>query len=267
MKGIALAGAVLAATAFPGGTGAADTPQAEDIMKSAHMNLYYPGDDGRAFVRMTMTDKRGKTREREFVMVRRDLEDGGAQKYFVYFLKPADVRRTAFMVWKDPQKDDSRWIYVPAIDLVKRISAKDKGSSFVGSDFSYEDVSGRHWTDDDHAITGEEEIDGTACWIVESTPRGKDSFSRKVSWVSKEDAIAVREEYYDRKDRRVRVLTAGEIRVVDGHPTVTKRTARNEKKNHTTTVEFFDIAYDLGVDEKIFTERYLKSPPGDLVSR
>ena len=116
------------------------------------MNLYYVGDDGRAEVHMNLVDKKGRERVRQFTMLRWDKEDGGEQRYYTYFQKPADVRRTTFMVIKHQNKDDDRWIYIPAVDLVRRISANDKNSSFVGSDFSYEDVSGRHWLDDTHEL-------------------------------------------------------------------------------------------------------------------
>jgi len=64
------------------------------------------------------------------------------------------------MVHKSPESNDKRWIYVPAVDLVKPISADDKNSSFVGSDFTYEDVSGRHWSEDNHTLLEESELDG-----------------------------------------------------------------------------------------------------------
>ena len=238
-----------------------DAPAAETIMKDTHLNLYYAADDGRSTVHMTLTDKRGKTRTRDFTMIRLDLEEGGGQKYYAYFLEPSDVRRTSFMVWKEPEKDDSRWIYVPAIDLVRRISSKDKGSSFVGSDFSYEDVSGRHWMDDTHTLLREEERDGTATYVIESVPHEKDAFAKKITWVSVADKLPIREEYYDKKGELFRVFTADEMKDIDGILTISKRTMTNVKKNHSTTVEFTGIHYNLGIEDGFFTERYLKAPP------
>ena len=245
--------------------GLTQTPDPVELMKEAHLHLYYMGEDGKATVDMTLTDKKGKERTRKFVMFRLDLEEGGKQKYFTYFLEPSDVRRTSFMVWKEPDKDDSRWIYIPSIDLVRRISANDKGSSFVGSDFSYEDVSGRHWTDDTHTFVREEDLDGRAAVVIESVPRGKDVFARKVTWIGKDQVVALREEYYDKKDELVKVFEAVSIEEIDGFLTVTERKMTNTKKNHTTTVTFSDVEYDIGVEDRVFTERYLKSPPSQLI--
>ena len=115
------------------------------IVNKANLVAYYQGQDGKAKVNMVIRDKQGQKRHREFIIIRKDVKDGGDQKYYVYFLKPADVRKMVYMVHKhtDQKKDDDRWLYLPALDLVKRIAAGDKRTSFVGLNFLYEDVSGR----------------------------------------------------------------------------------------------------------------------------
>ena len=85
------------------------------------------------------------------------------------------------MAWKNPDSDDSRWIYLPSLDLVKPISANDKESSFVGSDFAYEDVSGRHWNEDTHTLVGEETYQDWETWKIESVPKEDDYFEKKIS--------------------------------------------------------------------------------------
>ena len=152
-------------------TGAAVAQDATEIMKKSHMAYYYAGNDGVADVTMTIVDKKGKERLREFTMLRLDEADGGSQKYYTYFKKPSDVSRLTFMVHKNPDGNDARWIYVPSVDLVKPISADDKNSSFVGSDFSYEDVSGRHWTEDNHTLKADSTIDGKTVYVIESIPK------------------------------------------------------------------------------------------------
>ena len=90
-------------------------------------------------------------------MLRKNFgEIGGDQKYFMYFFQPADVKDMTFMVYKYHGKDADRWLFVPSISMVRRIAAKDKHSSFVGSDFTYEDVSGRNLQEDAHSIVKEE---------------------------------------------------------------------------------------------------------------
>jgi outer membrane lipoprotein-sorting protein len=166
------------------------------------------------------------------------------------------------MVHKNPFETDNRWLYVPSVDLVKRISADDKGSSFVGSDFSYEDVSGRHWSEDNHRIVEEKQHDGRDVYVIESVPKEKDkSFARKITVIDKEKMLPIREEYYDKKGELERVFTAEKIQTIDGIETVTMRKMENVKKNQYSTVEFTGIDYNIGVTDDTFTERYLKNPP------
>ncbi|KCZ98437.1 MAG: outer membrane lipoprotein-sorting protein [Hyphomonas sp.] len=134
----------------------AQNTDATDIARQAEHTAAYQGDDGRARVAMAIVDKQGRTRTREVTIMRRDglIDDGetGDQRFFVYFHAPSDVRGTVFMVWKHPVRDDDRWLYLPALDLVRRIAAGDERSSFVGSDFFYEDVSGRTAEEDTHIL-------------------------------------------------------------------------------------------------------------------
>ncbi len=259
-----VAGALALVAALPA---RAQAPDAETLMKEAHLNMYYAGDDGSARVKMTITDKNGKTRERDFTILRKDFAEGGEQRYFVYFYEPNDVRRTTFMAWKNPDGDDARWIYVPALDLVKQLSANDKKSSFVGSDFAYEDVSGRHWSDDTHKFLREEEKDGYQTWVIESTPKQSDYFARKLTWIDKGTKLIVREEYYDSRGELLKVLEVGKIETVDGHPTAVERTMTTPRKDNRTEIVFSDVKYDQGIKADIFSERYLKSPPREYISQ
>ena len=76
--------------------------------------------------------------------------------------------------------------------------------------------------------------------------------------------LPLREEYYDKKGNLERVFRSEAIEEIDGHATITLRTMENVKKNHKTTVTFTEVAYDVGIEEDVFTERRLKSPPSDL---
>jgi outer membrane lipoprotein-sorting protein len=196
-------------------------------------------------------------------MLRLDLAEGGEQKYYTYFKKPSDVSRLTFMVWKNPEANDNRWLYVPSVDLVKQISADDKNSSFVGSDFTYEDVSGRHWSEDNHSLLSESEmIDTRETYLISSTPVEKyKGFAEKKTWIDKSNYLPLKEEYYNDKGKLIRVFTADKIETIDGIETVTQRTMENIKKKQHTTVYFNEISYNSGVTDDIFTERYLKTPP------
>lgn len=234
---------------------------ASEIMKKSHLAYYYAGDDGISEVTMLINDSK-RERVKEFSMLRMDIEEGGAQRYYTYFKKPSDVARLTFMVHKSPESSDSRWIYVPSVDLVKPISADDKNSSFVGSDFSYEDVSGRHWSEDNHTLLSDSTIDGKAVYVVESIPKEPyKGFARKLSYIDKNNMLPLMEVYFNNKDKKIRIFRGEKVEDIDGILTITKRSMEDLKKNRKTTIEFGDISYNVGLEEDIFTERFLKAPP------
>lgn len=242
-------------------------PSAEEIMTKAHLAVFYPGEDMRARVTMRLVSRDGSERIRELTMSRRDVKEGGEQRYFIYFHRPPDVRDMTFLVWKYPGRDDDRWLYVPAIKLVRRIAASDKRSSFAGSDFSYEDVSGREPEDDAHKLLRDEKIGERAAYVVESVPKdpGSVDFTRKVSWIDRATWLALKEEYYDRRGELARVFTAEELKEIQGFWTVTRRVMRNVQTGHRSEAVLADVRYNLKLAPDLFSERALRAPPAELV--
>jgi len=234
----------------------------EEVMKKSQAAFFYPGKDFKARIIMELVSKGGQERIREMTMLRMNLgEPGGNQKYFIYFFQPADVKDMTFMVYKYKGRDSDRWLFVPAINMVRRIAAQDKRSSFVGSDFSYEDVSGRNLEDDTYALVKEEKVGGRDCYVVKSTPKSGDvEYSYKLSWVDKGNYLPLKEEYYDKKGELYKVFTADEVRDVEGFPTVTKRTMKNVQSGHRTEVAYIKSDYNIGIEDSLFSERFMKQP-------
>jgi hypothetical protein len=238
-----------------------------EIMKKSQAAFLYSGKDFKARVMMKLVSKGGQERVREMAMLRKNYGDaGGEQKYFMYFYQPADVKDMTFMVHKHPGRDADRWLFVPAISMVRRIAARDKSSSFVGSDFTYEDISGRNLDDDSHSVVKEEKIGARDCTVIKSEPKAGDvDYSYKLSWIDKANFLPLKEEYYDKRGELARVFTADEIKEVKGHPTVTKRTMKNIQSGHMTEVTFLKADYNVGMEDALFSERYLKQPPKRLI--
>ncbi len=243
-------------------TGFVQAADAGQIMEKSNNAVYYAADDGSSRVEMKLINKRGDIRLREFTILRKDVSDGGEQKYFIYFHKPNDVRNMTFMVNKYADKNDDRWLYIPAIHMVKRISANDKTSSFVGSDFSYEDISGRALDDDTHEFLGEETVAGRQCYVIKNTPKESGiSYAYRKTFVDKESYLIIKDEYYKAADKLYKVFTADKIETHQGYPTAVKRTMKNVKTGHHTSVSFSEVKYNIGLTDKIFSERSMRRPP------
>ena len=86
------------------------------VMDKVIQVSYYQGQDVRADAYMRIVDRQGRERTRELTVLRRNINANKEQKYYVYFKKPSDVKKMAFMAWKNVEKDDTagyiypRWI-------------------------------------------------------------------------------------------------------------------------------------------------------------
>jgi outer membrane lipoprotein-sorting protein len=261
LKLIAVAAAVLAAMPAAGES----LTDAGDIVSRGNLAAYYGGDDGRSEVRMIISDAQGRQQRRQFSVLRRDVDEGGDQQFLVVFTQPSDVRGTVFLVHKHADRDDDRWLYLPGLDLVKRISAGDKRTSFVGAHYFYEDVSGRRPTDDSHEL-----IETTdRHYVLRHVPVRPEivEFSSYVTWIDRETFLPIKIEYTNQGAtvyRRVEVL---EVQEIDGHPTVVTSRVSDLLSGGQTDMQFRYVKYDIGLPADVFTERSLRTPPREWLQR
>jgi len=236
-----------------------------EIVDRANLASYYAGDDGRSEARMLIEDTQDRRQLRQFTVLRKDRADGGDQDFMVFFSRPSDVRGTVFLVAKKVDRDDDRWLYLPGLDLVRRISAGDKRTSFVGSHFFYEDVSGRHPQADEHTLV--ETTDEH--YVLESKPKepGTVEFARYVTRIDRTTFLPMKTEYYDARGRVYRVMEVLHVEEISGHPTVTRSQIADPVNGGRTLMEFRYTEYDVGLPAEIFSERYLRTPPVDWLRR
>lgn len=242
---------------------AQDTPSANEIVRKTNHVSYYQGKDGRARIKMTITDAQDRTRLREFTILRLNADDKDEeQRFYVYFHEPADVRDMVFMVWKYVGKDDDRWLYLPALDVTKRIAASDERTSFVGSNFFYEDVSGRNIDEDDHEL-----VEVTKdYYVLKNTPLKPDlvEFDSFTMWVHKGTFLPVKIEY-EKSGKAYRVYEILAVDTIQGYKTVTKSRMKNLASGGETVLEYAEVKYDLDISKEIFEERYLRRAPREYL--
>jgi len=259
----------------------AETPQdegpltVEQIVARTNYVSYYQGLDGRAQVKMTITDAQGRQRIREFTILRRDQQAPdtqepakdsqftGEQKFYLYFHAPADVNKMVFMVHKHLDRDDDRWLYLPDLDLVKRIAAADKRTSFVGSNFLYEDVSGRNIDADEHELV-EAESDADY-YVLKNTPKdpGSVEFAYYKMWIHRKTFVVVQTRYYDKQDQEYRRYEALKVdkNPQFGYSTVTKSKMSDLRDGGHTEMEYANVTYNMALPDELFSERFLRRAP------
>jgi outer membrane lipoprotein-sorting protein len=238
---------------------AADLKDVNAIIDSANLAAYYAADDGRAEARMVIVDASGNKQMRQFTILRKDQQDLGNQDILVFFSRPSDVKGTVFRVTKKVKSDDDRWLYLPALDLVKRISAGDKRTSFVGAHFFYEDVSGRNPQEDSFELIKTDD----KYYQLKAIPKDANSveFTSYTINIDKKTFLPMQVTYFNKKGKAIRTMEVLKVKNIQGYPTVMHSKITQLSDHSYTEMQFRKVSYDVGLPDSIFSERSLRNPP------
>lgn len=159
------------------------------------------GQDVTTLSKMELLEKGRPARVRELVAYRAKRA-GGEIAHLIRFIEPQDVAGTGLLSVDKADGGNDQWLYLPALDRVRRIANDRKGGRFVGSELYYEDLQDRQPGRDRHRLVGQDTVDGVACTLLESVPLDKNDsvYSKRVSCVDRETALALRVDYYERDD-------------------------------------------------------------------
>jgi len=250
-------------------TAAADEPRAREIMEQVDQRD--DGDDQTSNLEMILIDKRGKQRIRELQSFRKDK---GEDSYsLMFFLSPADVENTGFLTYDydDPDRDDDQWLYLPALKKTKRIAASNKSGSFMGSDFSYADMTDRPLEKYDYTLLQESEIDGHPVWVIQSIPIEDDEidetgYTKSIQFVRKDNYVAIRAKIWLKKGKRNKYMEVKELTQIDGiwvTTLMTMTTKKGKQTLHKTVLRTSDIKFDFDqpLDFDDFSVRGLEAGP------
>lgn len=215
---------------------------------------------------MVLINDKGQKRERKMATTQKLQPNGVDSSLLVKFSFPNDIRGTGFLQIEHSDADDDQWIYLPALKKSRRLVANNKKDSFVGSDFSYGDVSLPKVDLYRHALLRSETIDGSDCYVVESLPandtvQSNNGYSKKITWVRKDSFIEARVEYYDLSERLLKT------QLITDHTKVEPETGRwfalyremtNHQTGHKTVLTFEKLESGLALPDSQFTTRYVE---------
>ncbi len=241
-----------------------DDPKARAIMEK--VDARDDGDNMVADMKMILIDKNQKTRERT---MRTFVKDMGKDTYqIIFFTEPAAVKDTAFLTYDydDPDKDDDQWLYLPALKKTKRIAASDKTDSFMGSDFSYADMTEADLENYHYKLLKEDEVNGHKVWLIEAVPVSQkviDTFgySKSLLFVRQDNYVIVRAVLWLADSNEIKFMDVKTLDQVDGI-WVAAETHMTTKKGsvtqHQTIMTRENVAFNQQLDESLFTERSLE---------
>ncbi|HIP28909.1 MAG TPA: outer membrane lipoprotein-sorting protein [Sulfurovum sp.] len=241
---------------------------ADDAKARAIMEKVDAREDGKTLeqdMTMILIDKNGKKRTRNLHTYGKDF---GVDKHQIMFFKsPADVKNTSFLTYDydKASKDDDQWLYLPALKKVKRIPSSDKSSSFMGSDFSYFDMTDRDLSDYDFKLIKEIKVRGKAAWMIESTPRNKkiikeSGYTKSIAIIRKDNYVAVRVINFMRNGKKKymdmrRLHKQGGVWLPDE---MTMTTKKGKRTLHKTILKFKNIKLNKAINNSMFTTRRLE---------
>ncbi|TXT49339.1 MAG: hypothetical protein FD137_686 [Spirochaetes bacterium] len=231
---------------------------AEEIVKSSRDRIQADSVSTRS--RMVIIAKDGSSSERLIDQYSAKID--GVNKTVVIFQKPASVANTRFLTVESAGKAEDRWIFLPSLGKVRRISSGEGSASFMGTDLSYDDVSSanRAASADSHRILREEKLDGKDCWVVESKPKTQEyQYSKILSWVEKSTRIAFRIELYDRKGELAKILDILDVQDRQGRFTPLATRMSTVKAKTSTTIYVEIIKYDDPIPAGVFTTKFLET--------
>jgi hypothetical protein len=188
----------------------------DDIMREAdRVSRGFVGE--RSVFTLVMINAQGDRTERRFTLELRENEQD-AQQSRIDFDWPENVRGTVLLTHAHKAAEDDLWLFLPAAGRVRRISAGSRSGSFMGSEFTYEDLTPFVLSKYSYNRMADDTVDGKPCFLVERRPRTEGSgYSRQLVWLDKQHVAPVKMEYYDRKNDLLKVAYYREDRTVGGY--------------------------------------------------
>ncbi len=215
-------------------------------------------------LKIRIVDRRGGERKRELMIYLKKYPEDRSRT-IVFFEAPPDVKGVGFLQWASPHDKDEQWLFVPELKRVRQISGGAKRESFVGTDFSFNDLAIMSqiidWTEADAhaALLRDEDVDGHPCQVIEFTPGTKDfGYGKIVIWVRNDDSVIVKYSMHDTAGRQEKVLTLGDVRAVGHIPTPFTMEMKNIESGSHTIVDFTEIKYDTKLGDDMFSQRALE---------
>lgn len=208
---------------------------------------------------MVLRNKRGQESRRQLRIKVLESESAGNKSLFV-FDRPRSVKGTAFLIHSHKKKADDQWLYLPALKRVKRISSSNRSGSFMGSEFSYEDLGSQEIGKYTYKYLRDEACGERTCTVTEQVPTAKRSaYRRQIVWRDKTELRAWKIDYYNRRNALFKTLTfAGYKQYLDRYWRSGEMTMINHLTGKSTVMLWSDYKFGTDLKESEFTRTGLK---------
>jgi hypothetical protein len=204
-------------------------------------------------------DSKGKVSDKQWTFAR--LGSHGQSKAILRFSGPAEVKGVALLIVNHPDRASDQWMWTPAIERDRRIALQDRSTRFFGTDFSFEDLEERDVDQYDYTMSGDDSVDGAACWRIESKPKEAKSsqYTKSIAWVRKDNYAFARFENYIGQ-QVVRRLNYSDLRNDQGIWTAHTLEMSDLRRGSRTKLTLDKLEYNVPMKEEDFTLQAIRRP-------
>ena len=249
-----------------GGSDVHAGPAPRDIMSKSLEARKLDGSE--AVVKMIMSDGKGEPRERSMTMATKLYDGGKTEKRIVRFLAPADVKGTGVLMFDYDAAPDDVWIFLPALRKTRRIVSSQRNQSFLGSEFSFGDLSAPSLDEFTYNLVKEEDAGGEPCFVIDVTPKDKatgeaEGYSKKTVWISKATYTVRRTQFFDMGGKLLKELNTSDVKLIDPKKKsyrAMKMEMVNKQNGRKSTFLSEKVTLAPDTKDEYFTERYLERP-------
>ncbi|MDR8391465.1 outer membrane lipoprotein-sorting protein [Aliifodinibius sp. S!AR15-10] len=206
--------------------------------------------DMSATEQMKLIDEENRVKKRVV-----EIKQKGKELRMVRFREPADVRGVGFL----RLDSDRLYLYLPAFRKVRRIASLATNENFMGTDFTYEDMSQSVYADD-YTARELSTQQGQYRLFLEPKPSADVNYHHLVILADTSNYVLRKVEFYDREEEKIKELTIDNIEKIDGYWMGKTMRMVSLDENHKTVLELSDIQFDQGLSDSEFSDRSLKRP-------
>ncbi len=211
-------------------------------------------------LKMILRNKHGQESTR--LLENRTLElTADGDKSLIVFNSPRDVKGTSTLTFTHKDGPDDQWLFLPAVNRVKRISSDNKSGPFMGSEFAYEDLSSQEVEKYTYQFVKNETLDGANCAVVAQDPVDpKSGYTKRLVWYNLDKNFRLEKiEFYDRKDALLKTLTYEDYKLyLNKHWRAGKFLMVNHQTSKQTTLLFEDYSFKTGLSDVDFSQNSLR---------
>ncbi len=232
---------------------------AEDIVRKSSEIDKIPGWSARVVMRLI--PKSGGERVRESNISSKQKPDTRDMQRLVQFISPADISGSNILIHEHKGTNDDIWIYLPSVKKVRRLLANSKKESFMGTDFTYTDITTPKVEEYRHTLLRREDVNGVSCFVVESVPKTEETrrdtgYSKSVNWIRFDNFVRVKSELHDLSGVLFKVMQVHSVKEVSGQAgklLLQEVEMKNLQSGHTTILTFHNIDTGGAVSDKLFS--------------